>query len=119
MLYGVTVHALWHAPLYAWLLLISGWARRTPLLWVVLPPMALGAFERHTIHTSLVASLVRHRLIGAMQVAFAAEGQEYICRLGQLDPLRFLITPGLWIGLIAAAAFLAAAARLRRNREPI
>jgi ABC-2 type transport system permease protein len=119
MFYGVTVHVLWHAPLYAWLLLISGWARRMPLLWVVLPPMALGIFERHTIHTSLVLSLVRYRLIGAMKVAFATEGHEDIRRLAQLDPLRFLITPGLWIGLIAAAAFLAAAARLRRYREPI
>ena len=118
MLYGVTVHALWHAPLYAWLLLISGWARRTPLLWVVLPPLALGVFESVTLHTSLVASFVSYRLIGAMKVAFATEGHD-IRRLSQLDPLRFLITPGLWIGLIAAAAFLAGAARLRRDREPI
>ena len=119
MFYGVAVHVLWHAPLYAWLLLISGWARRTPLLWVVLPPMALGVFERITFHTSLVASLVSYRLIGAMRVAFVATEGHDIRRLAQLDPLRFLITPGLWIGLIAAAGFLAAAARLRRNREPI
>ncbi len=104
--------------MHAWLLLISGWARRTPLLWVVLPPMALGVFERVTIHTSLVASFVSYRLIGAMKVAFATQGHD-IRRLAQLDPLRFLITPGLWIGLLAAAAFLAAAARLRRDREPI
>ncbi len=119
MFYGVAVHVLWHAPLYAWLLLISGWARRTPLLWVVLPPMALGVFERITFHTSLVASLVSYRVIGAMRVAFVASEGHDIRRLAQLDPLRFLISPGLWIGLIAAAAFLAAAARLRRDREPI
>ena len=119
MFYGVAVHALWHAPLYAWLLLISGWARRTPLLWVVLPPMALGIFERITIHTSLVGWLLKDRLIGAMKVAFVPSGQHDIRSLSQLDPLRFLITPGLWIGLIAAAAFLSAAARLRRYREPI
>ncbi len=119
MFYGVAVHVLWHAPLYAWLLLISGWARRTPLLWVVLPPMALGVFERIAFHTSLVASLVGYRVIGAMRVAFVATEGHDIRRLAQLDPLRFLISPGLWIGLIAAAAFLAAAARLRRDREPI
>jgi hypothetical protein len=28
-------------------------------------------------------------------------------------------TPGLWIGLLLAAIFLAAAVRLRRYREPI
>ena len=42
MLYGLAVHALWYAPLYGWLLLVSAWARRTPFLWAVLPPLALG-----------------------------------------------------------------------------
>jgi ABC-2 type transport system permease protein len=28
LLYGLAVLALWHAPLYVWLLLVSGWARR-------------------------------------------------------------------------------------------
>jgi len=121
LIYGLTVHALWHAPLYAWLLLISSWARRTPFLWAVLPPLALGAAERIAFQTSYFASLVKYRLIGAMAEAFTLKaGDEGLCiRLGQLDPLGFLGSPGLWIGLAAAAAFLAAAARLRRSREPI
>ena len=28
----VTVHSLWHAPIYGWLLLVSGWARRAAFL---------------------------------------------------------------------------------------
>jgi hypothetical protein len=36
-----------------------------------------------------------------------------------LHPLRFLASPGLWGGLALAAAFVAVAIRLRRNREPI
>jgi ABC-2 type transport system permease protein len=120
MLYGLTVHALWHAPLYAWLLLVSGWARRTPFLWAVLPPLALGVLERIAFQSSHFASLMGYRLIGAMQEAFAlGAGDKDILRLTQLDPLRFLGSPGLWTGLLLAAAFLAAAARLRRFREPI
>ena len=46
-------------------------------------------------------------------------GRRVIDRLAQLDPLRFLSSPGLWSGLLVAAAFLAAAVRLRRSREPI
>jgi tetrahydromethanopterin S-methyltransferase subunit B len=34
-------------------------------------------------------------------------------------PGMFLTTPGLWIGLAIAAAFLAAAVRLRRYQGPI
>jgi len=32
---------------------------------------------------------------------------------------HFLGSPGLWLGLLAAAIFLWAAVRLRRYREPI
>ena len=39
--------------------------------------------------------------------------------LMQLTPGKFLLTPGLWIGLAVAAAFLFAATRLRRSRGPI
>ena len=42
-----------------------------------------------------------------------------ITSLSQLDPLRYLSTPGLWLGLLAAAAFLYAAIRLRRSKEPL
>jgi len=34
-------------------------------------------------------------------------------------PLDFLTRPGLWIGLAIAAACIAAAVRLRRDRDPI
>jgi ABC-2 type transport system permease protein len=39
--------------------------------------------------------------------------------LEQLDPLKFLSSPGLWFGLVIAALLLAAAIWLRRYREPI
>src|SRR5881394_351845 len=41
LLYGLAALALWHAPIYGWLLLVSGWARRTVFLWAVLPPLVL------------------------------------------------------------------------------
>jgi len=122
-LYGLTVHALWFAPIYGWLLLVSVWARRTPLLWAALPFFAISILERMAFNTTHFASLVRHRVTGAMEVAFAVDPQRgdagVIDQLSQLTPLGFLGSPGLWIGLVAAAAFLAAAARLRRYREPI
>jgi len=86
-----------------------------------LPPLAIAVLERLVFQTSHFASWVKYRLIGTMKVAFAWEGHKDgdIDRLTQLTPARFLSTPGLWIGLVAAAALLAAAARLRRSREPI
>ena len=38
LLYHIlTAHALWPAPVYCWLLLVSGWSRRATFLWAVLP----------------------------------------------------------------------------------
>jgi ABC-2 type transport system permease protein len=112
MLYGLAVHTLWFAPIYCWLLLLSAWARRAVFLWAVLPPLAVAAVERMAFGTSHFMSLLKYRGAGAMETAFTA-------KLEQITPASFLSTPGLWAGLLLAAAFLAAAVRLRRNREPL
>ena len=121
MIYGLTVHALWFAPIYGWLLLVSVWARRTPVLWAALPLFAIPLVEKIAFNSSHFGSLLKYRVIGAMAEAFAAEaqGDVVIDRLAQLDPGRFLSSPGLWSGLAAAAIFLATAVQLRRRGEPI
>src|SRR6266705_3647249 len=71
LLYGLVAIALWHAPIYGWALLISGWARRATFLWAVLPFLAIGFFEKITFGTSHFASLLTHRLMGFAPKAFA------------------------------------------------
>jgi ABC-2 type transport system permease protein len=119
LLYGLVALALWHAPIYGWLLLVSGWARRMTFLWAVLPLIALSIVEKIAFNTSYLSSLFSDRMIGFAANAFAFNSHGVIHSLEQLTPGRFLSTPGLWIGLALAAAFLAAAVRLRRYREPI
>ena len=121
MLYGLTVHALWFAPVYGWLMMVSAWARRAPLLWALLPLLAVSAVERIALGSWHFMAMLQYRMTGAMKEAFAfkpGSGGD-VDRFTQLDPARFLTTPGLWIGLAFAAACLAAAVRLRRSREPI
>jgi len=121
LLYGLAAIALWHAPIYGWLLLVSGWARRATFLWAVLPLIAIQIFEKITFNTSHFASMLTHRLMGFAPHAFGFHGQGHptIDSLSQLTPGRYLSTPGLWIGLVVAAGFLAAVVRLRRYRGPI
>jgi ABC-2 type transport system permease protein len=121
LLYGLVVLALWHAPIYGWLLLVSGWARRATFLWAVLPLLAIGILEKIAFNTSHFASLVKDRLLGFALGAFDFNPHHSVAidSLAQLTPGRYLSTPGLWIGLVFAAAFLAAGARLRRYRGPI
>ena len=118
--YGLTVHALWFAPLYAWMILVSAWARRLAIVWAVLPGVAIAAFEHVAFGTSAFPRLLGYRITGAMREAFTSEASGgHVTLLTQLDPVRFLTSAGLWLGLLFAAVFLAAATRLRRRGGPI
>ena len=123
MVYGLAIHTLWFLPINAWLLLISAWARRATLLWAILPLLAIGAVEKILFNTTYFMSMLRYRFVGAMIEGFGMKmlpgHSSDIERLSQLTPIRFLGSAGLWTGLIFAAMFIAAAIRLRRNREPI
>jgi ABC-2 type transport system permease protein len=121
LLYSLIVIVLWHAPIYGWALLVSGWARRATFLWAVLPFLAIGVLEKIAFDTTHFASMLKNRLFGAGDTAFAFQPHRGIVidSLVQLTPGRYLTTPGLWIGLVFTAAFLAIAVRQRRYRGPI
>jgi ABC-2 type transport system permease protein len=112
----VAVHGIQFAPVYSWMLLVSGWARRAPLLWAVLPPLAIGAAEKVAFNTHHFASSLGYLFGGAPEIT---TGKMAMAPLTARALGEFLTYPGLWIGLAITAAFLAAAVRLRRYREPI
>src|SRR5437660_11301177 len=115
----MTVHALWPAPIYGWLLLVSGWARRAAFLWAVLPLLAIGVFEKIVFHTSHFAAMMGNRMSGGGAEAFTVPRSFPMDPMTHLTPGHFLSSPDLWIGLAIAAAFLAAAVRLRRYQGQI
>jgi ABC-2 type transport system permease protein len=116
----ITSHALWPAPIYCWLLLVSGWARRAAFLWAALPVLVIAGLEEMAFHTHRFATLVGNRLIGETQVAsFTPPSIFPTDPMVHIAPTQFLLSPSLWIGLAIAAAFLAAAIRLRRIQGPV
>ena len=121
MLYHVlTAHALWPAPIYCWLLLVSGWPRRATFLWAALPLVAIAGVEQIAFHTWHFAALVGGRLIGATPTVAATSPNMFPTDpMIHISPGSFLSSPGLWIGLAFAAIFLAAAVRMRRYQGPI
>lgn len=120
--YTLVVLALWHAPIWGWLMLVSGWARRAAFLWAFGPPLALSLFEKLAFNTGYVWSLMHYRVSGAIAEAFDIKsGPNGVVQLDlqQMDPLKFMFTPGLWVGLMVAAALFAGVVWQRRYRAPI
>jgi ABC-2 type transport system permease protein len=117
MLYAVLATALWHAPIYAWLLLVGGWARRMAVLWAVAPLGGLIIVERIAFGSQHLFMLLQHRL--QPPTTLAVWGMPNDMALPILTPGHFLAAPGLWGGLAVAALFLAGAVLLRRYRQPI
>ena len=105
--------------------LVSGYARRATFLWAVLPWLAIAAIEKIAFNTAFFAQMLGDRVTGSFENAFVVvkypKGAHVpiVDRLTQLEPLKFLSAPGLWIGLVFAAACLIAAIRLRRYRGPL
>jgi ABC-2 type transport system permease protein len=114
----VTVHILWYAPIYGWLLLVSAWARRAPFLWAVLPPFAIAALEKIGFNSVHFAALLQSRFEGGAE-SVPMIGNLPIDPMTHLTPGRFLSSPGLWLGLVITAGFLATAVRMRRRQGPI
>lgn len=131
LVYLTVVNVLWYAPIYGWLLMVSSWARRMTFLWAVLPWPGLAILEKIAFDTEHVGAFIGYRLNGWLPAAFVAppglEGHRahfHMKDFPAIDPLslmapgHFLSSPGLWLGLIAAAAFIATAIYFRRMRDP-
>jgi ABC-2 type transport system permease protein len=113
----LTVHGLWYAPLYGWLLLVSASAPRAPLIWAVVPPFVICAVEKITFNTTYFLNMLKYRLTGPE--THTAPGSSMMDQMAAFTAAQFFSEPGLWIGLAIAAVFLAATVRLRRYRGPI
>ena len=134
---SLPVYMLWAMPTVGWLLLCSAWARSKPFLWAILIPVFAGIFVTwfdlmrlfdldtgwfwsNIVGRSLLSawpgSHVPYLLDDAtMQARNAAEA------LGDFGVLRqsyrMLLRPDLWIGVVAGAAMIFGAIRLRRWRD--
>jgi ABC-2 type transport system permease protein len=136
LLYSLATLAVWHAPVYGWLLLVSAWAKKTPILWAVLPWVGLGLVAKIAFQTDYIGTMLLHRLFGgisqgfdlpmvdesklrgASRAAAITRGNSAINAV-HIDPMKFLSSPDVWIGLVLAVAFVAGAVWLRRTREAI
>jgi ABC-2 type transport system permease protein len=110
----LVLHSLGFAPLYGWLLLVSGWARRLAFLWAVLPLIAVGIMANVVFDSP--------NLFGFFGDTPGGDGFTHgmmMEPLARIHPSEFFGSPIMWVGLSIAALLLACAVRLRRYREPM
>lgn len=120
---SMIIMPLWYAPLVAWLLLVSAWARRMPILWAFAPFVAIGAIEGalYGKQGGLFSSILLHRLIGGFTESYSigGKGKAVLDGWADLEFGHFLTNPQMWAGLVVAAVFLAITVRLRRQADTI
>src|SRR5438105_3134408 len=105
----LTVHGLWYAPLYGWLLMVSAWAPRAPFIWAFLPPFVISGVEKVAFNTTHFLALLQERLVGPGDAMAPHSAPKDFT--ATLIPEHFFSTPGLWTVLPVAAVLLFAAFR--------
>jgi len=108
---GWLVWVLWTAPLYAWLLLSSAAARRSPLMFALAIPIGLiiitEVFLGNELFTNALSNHVPHFVESdRSSLGFYLYGPDWV----SLDYL------GMLLGLLTAAVMLAAAVWFRKHR---
>jgi ABC-2 type transport system permease protein len=112
---------LWFAPVGTWLMLASVLAKRAPLAYAALPPLALILWERVMPGATHLTRFVVERLFPWQTRLFLVTGgnPRVAGEAPSVAPQWWVPfqDPGLWIGLAVAAGMLYIVIRLRRYRD--
>jgi ABC-2 type transport system permease protein len=134
LLIGVILGALWYAPITGFFLLVSVLARRNAVMWALGIPVLVPLLERIVFGSHYIFTFILYRSAGIWDILAnhgdlkfisdrAAEGNSHFnmppldALLGELHFRAAFLAPDLWLGLIAAAAMIYAATRIRRYRD--
>jgi ABC-2 type transport system permease protein len=125
-LVAVVAGVLWFAPITAYLLLVSAWARRSVWLWVLLPPVILVVTEYFALHSNHVWNILVYRgggvftHTGMSYPAFssaAAQHPTLNLLFVNVDPMPVFANADLWFGVAVAALLIVATIRIRQYRD--
>lgn len=126
--------SIWALPLYGWLMLVSAFAPRIPLLFAILPPVILGVLElwidflkTFTLNENLFGLFGHWFANSPLIMSGDIEDNQYEAALGipitsdfdhsvsVANMLDRLFSTDMLIGLVIAGVFLAGALWLRRR----
>jgi ABC-2 type transport system permease protein len=126
MLLATLFVVLWWAPIAGYLLLVSAWVRRAPILWATLPFVLGPLLEWVAFGTRYLLGFIDYRVNGIWGI-LGVERLNLMSKhgphrpvgtaLGVLDFWGALTAIDLWLGLAVTAALVYAAIRIRRYRD--
>ena len=116
---------LWYLPLLTYLMVVSVWARRNAFLWAVLPPVSILAIEGMILQSKNFGDFLGRRFIGMFEImeegvrgVIRDRGQGFVTVREVFDAVTTVFTHvETWAGVLAAAAMIFAAIRIRRYRD--
>ena len=137
---SLPIFALWAMPTIGWLLLVSAWSKTKPFLWALLIPVFSGVlvswfdvmqlfglkaawFWQHVVGRLLLGTvngidLIYRNANNPAIANFNPDSPKDIVELFSLsNAYGALAMPELWIGVLAGAAMIFGAIRLRRWRD--
>ena len=120
-LFAMIIASLWLAPLWAWLMLASAWAKRVAFLWGALPLIMVIVAEGWIFRTTNFAEMLGMRVADGFAIQnsnlhFTAGGDLFEHGVVS-SSMETLVSGEFWIGLVVAAIFLAGAIYTRRFRD--
>jgi ABC-2 type transport system permease protein len=125
MLLVTVLAVLWYAPLAGYLLVVSAWVRRAPILLATLPLVLGPILEWVAFGTRYVMDFINYRLNGIWWL-LGVEKTRIVTKHGLysvgtalevLDFRALLTSVDLWLGLAVTAGLVYAAIRIRRYRD--
>ena len=132
---SIPVYALWALPTIGWLMLCSSWAKSKPFLWAIMIPVFAGIFVtwfdlmqlfemetvwfwKNVVARSLLSVAPGSWFDVASFAPIQGDGPAAVTSALTLGTMySVLLTPQLWIGVIAGAVMILGAIRLRRWRD--
>ena len=125
MLLATSFAVLWWAPIAGYLLLVSAWVRRAPILWATLPLVLGPVLEWVAFGTRYLLSFIDYRVNGIWGILgvghlniVSKHGLHPVGTALEVLDLRGAFTAiDLWLGLAVTAALVYAATRIRRYRD--
>lgn len=119
-LFSLITASLWLAPVWAWLMFASSWAKKVAFLWGTLPVFLIAITEGWIFHTSSFIEMVANRIAHGFTILNS--NMHYLVGGDMFDfqVSRWYQVFGeteFWTGLAVSAVFLAGAIYTRRYRD--